>query len=54
MKGYIEDMTQNNMFFNPETDGILIKAKNKLEQKRQKYDELYANLQQQIENRTQN
>lgn len=54
MKGYIEDMTQNNMFFNPETDEILIKAKNKLEQKRQKYDELYANLQQQIENRKQN
>lgn len=54
IKEYVEDMTQNNMFFNPETDEILCKAKKKLEQKHQKYNELYANLQQQIEKRKQN
>lgn len=53
IKEYVEDMTQNNMFFNPETDEILCKAKKKLEQKHQKYNELYANLQQQIEKRKQ-
>ena len=54
MKEYIADMTQNNMFFNPETDEILMKARNKLEQKHQKYNELYASLQQQMESRKQN
>lgn len=51
VKEYIVDMTHNNMFFNPETDEILLKARKKLEQKHQKYNELYASLRQQIENR---
>lgn len=53
IREYTEDMIRNNMFFNPETDAILLKAKNKLEQKHQKYNELYAHLQQQIESRKQ-
>lgn len=42
---YINDMTQNNMFFCLATDERLLKAKAKLEQKQQKYNALYLLLQ---------
>ena len=45
---YVNDMTQNDLFFNPETDEKLLKAKAKLEQKRRNYDEMYATLQAEV------
>ncbi len=45
---YTQYMTQNNLFFNPETDEQLSKANAKLEQKKQNYHEAYAILQTEI------
>ena len=41
---YIEHQTQDNMFFDVETDEMLLKAKKKLEQKKSNYNTLYATL----------
>ena len=45
---YIEHQTQGNMFFDAETDEMLLKAKKKLEQKKSNYDTLYATLGQEV------
>lgn len=42
-------MTQNDLFFNPETDEPLLKANAKLEKKKQNYNEAYAVLQAEAE-----
>ena len=46
---YIELQTQNNMFFDVETDEMLLKAKKKLEQKKLNYNAMYATLEQEVE-----
>lgn len=46
---YVNDMVQNNMFFCPDTDERLLKAKAKLELKQQKYNDLYSLLQEKTE-----
>jgi len=45
---YIEYQTGNNMFFNPETDEMLLKAKDKLKQKKANYNVLYVALEQEV------
>ena len=42
--GYIEFQSANNMFFNLETDEMLIKAKRKLETKQQNYEDLIMRI----------
>lgn len=54
IENYISDMTQNNLFFNPDTDEILMKGRAKLKQKQENYDKQYSDLQLQIERRRQN
>lgn len=51
---YIKDETQNNLFFNPETDERLLNANAKLEKKKQNYNETYAILQTEVEKHKQN
>lgn len=46
---YISYMTQNDLFFNPETDEQLLKANAKLEKKQSNYNEAYAVLQAEAE-----
>jgi len=46
---YIEFQTQGNMFFDAETDEMLLKAKKKLEQKKNNYNVLYATLEEEVE-----
>lgn len=45
---YIDYMTHNDLFFNPETDEPLLKANTKLEQKKRNYNEAYAILQAEV------
>ena len=51
---YIKDETQDNLFFNPDTDEQLLKANAKLEQKKKNYNEAYTILQAEVENHKQN
>ena len=51
---YIEFQSVNNMFFNPETDEILLKAKRKLKQKKQNYENRLALLEQEVREQTEN
>ena len=46
--------TQNDLFFNPETDEQLLKAYAKLQQKKANYNEVYAILQQEVIKHKQN
>ena len=46
---YIQDETQNNLFFNENTDEQLLKANAKLEKKKSNYNEAYAVLQAEVE-----
>lgn len=46
---YTTYMTQNDLFFNPQTDERLLKAKAKLEKKKSNYNEAYAILQAEAE-----
>lgn len=46
---YVEDETQNNLFFNASTDERLTKAKAKLEQKKQNYATIYDILRREVE-----
>jgi hypothetical protein len=52
--GYVEFQTGNNMFFNPETDEMLEKAKRKLKQKNRNYDNLLALLEKEVNAQTKN
>ncbi len=45
---YIKDETQNNLFFDAETDERLLKANAKLEKKKQNYNQAYAILQTEV------
>lgn len=51
---YIDYMTQNNLFFDAETDERLLKASAKLEKKKQNYNEAYAILQTEVIKHKQN
>lgn len=46
---YIQDETQNNLFFDANTDERLLKANDKLEKKKSNYNEAYAFLQAEAE-----
>lgn len=46
---YIDFQKQNNLFFDPETDEMLLKAYRKLEQKRQNYNALYVQMEEEVE-----
>lgn len=51
---YIQDETQNNLFFDESTDERLLKANTKLEKKKSNYNEAYAILQAEAEKHKQN
>jgi len=46
INNYIDYETQNNLFFDADKDEKLLKANNKLEQKKKNYNEMYSLLQQ--------
>jgi hypothetical protein len=50
---HTEGQTCNNLFFNPETDEMLLKAKNKLNNKKSNYNALYATLEEEVRQRCQ-
>jgi hypothetical protein len=51
---YIEFQSGNNLFFDPETDEMLLKAKRKLKQKKQNYETQLALLEQEVKKQAEN